>query len=90
MCDVAELAPRRGGRLFRRFAALDSLGDGHGEVGANLVVEVGVPSGAGSERPLHDSPSVTGGCIKPAIACESCSHLERSTASWLRPAGVSL
>ena len=93
MADVAELAPRRGFGIARRFAACDAIAYRHGEVRADLVVEIRVATVAplpGKFGKSHDSPSATGGRMTPAIAAESCSHFERSTASCLRPAAVSL
>ncbi len=87
---VAELASRRGLSVAARFAARHAIAHGHLEVGPNLVVEVEVALRASPQKPKDAHRSAVAGRITPAIAVERSSHFDRSTASCLRPAAVSL
>ena len=87
---VAELAP--GGVLgfLRVFPPGDALVYRHGEVGADLVRQIGIARSAGAEeRPVHGASSAGSALRIPAIAALSASHRERSVVSRLRPAAVS-
>ena len=85
--DVAELAPGGERRVARRLSARDMLGLRHGEMRADLLVEIGITARTIEEGESHVSLSA-GGVISPAMASDSASHLERSAASCLRPAAV--